>query len=135
MPDESIFDDLGGRSTGDSDLINEKPAPKDILHVYQSGELTVVGFGGVDVPGEVSVAAYRDQLYELIDQCDCKAIAFDLTGVTMMPSGMLGLMASLNNRGLTVELFNASVDVRDVLEVTGLDRLLHLRETRPGDNA
>lgn len=129
MPDDSIFDGPGEPSTDDSDLLNDRPAPDNILHVYQSGELTVVGFGGVDVPGEVSVAAYREQLYELVDQCDCKTIAFDLTGVKMMPSGMLGLMVSLKNRGLSVELFNASSDVRDVLQVTGLDRLLQLRET------
>ena len=117
MPDDSIFDGPGEPSTDDSDLLNDRPAPDNILHVYQSGELTVVGFGGVDVPGEVSVAAYREQLYELVDQCDCKTIAFDLTGVKM------------KNRGLSVELFNASSDVRDVLQVTGLDRLLQLRET------
>lgn len=105
--------------------LHEDPA---VLKVYQTGELTVVGFGGRDVPDEVCIAAYRTQLFDLIAQYNCKVLAFDLTGVQLVPSGMLGVLSSIRQRVERVELYNPSPDVRDVLRLTKLDRLFDIKE-------
>lgn len=101
-----------------------------ILKVYQTGPLTVVGFGGEDVPDEVCIAAYRDQLMELLDTHHCQTLAFDLTGVKLIPSGMLGVLISLRKRVERLELYNASEDIRAVLKLTNLLPLFELRDVQ-----
>lgn len=118
---EPTSDDSAVRLGGGS------PDPR-ILKIYQTGELTVVGFGGKDVPDEVCIAIYRDQLFKLIDQHHCKVLAFDLTGVKLIPSGMLGVLTSLRAKVEKIELYNPSEDVRDVLRMTRLEQLFDIKE-------
>ncbi len=124
---DSIHDDAPTVGDGDSNP-NLAPAIPGILRVYQTGPLTVVGFAGQDVPDEVCIAGYRDQLFKLIEEHQCKVLAFDLTGVVLVPSGMLGVLISLRKRLERVELYNPSNDVREVLQMTNLISLFDLRE-------
>lgn len=103
-------------------------AAEPVLKVYQTGPLTVVGFGGNDVPDEVCIAAYRRQLAELIQSQGCKVLAFDLTGVKLIPSGMLGVLVTVRKLVDRVELYNASKDIRDVLRITSLLPLFDLKD-------
>lgn len=98
------------------------------LQVYQAGELTVVGFGGREVLDDLNVAACGDEIIALVKQHQCKSLAFDLTGVKMLPSGLLGLLASLYKLGLEVHLYNPSDDVREVIDITKLSEHLKLHE-------
>lgn len=101
---------------------------RPILEVYQTGPTTVVGFGGRDVLVDVNLAACREELLDLVREHRCEVVAFDLTGVKLLPSGLLGLLASLRNTGVTVHIYNPSDDVRDVFSITGLDNLMEIRE-------
>ena len=100
-----------------------------ILEVYKAGKLTVVGFGGEAILDRINVTQCRDEIAALIKQHRCEELAFDLTGVKLVPSGMLGLLASLHKQ-LTVEvhLYNPNRDIRDVLEIMKLDRILHVHD-------
>ena len=98
------------------------------LEVYEAGELTVVGFGGRDVLDHIHVGEYRDEIVELIREHHCRALAFDLTGVQLLPSGLLGLFATVSRLGVEVHLYNASEDIREVLAITKLNQLLHLHD-------
>jgi anti-sigma B factor antagonist len=102
-------------------------ADGSILKVYQVGPLTVVGFAGMDVPDEVCIAGYRDQLTKLLDEHKTEVLAFDCSGVKLMPSGMLGLLTSLRKRVSRVELYNPSDDVRMVLRLTNLEPLFDIK--------
>lgn len=124
---DNILDDPEP-SNEDSAVILGQAKDSRVLKVYQTGELTVVGFGGQDVPDEVCIANYRDQLFKLIGEHKCKVLAFDLTGVTLVPSGMLGLLTSLRNKVERIELYNPSVDVREVLHMTRLDQFFDIKE-------
>jgi anti-anti-sigma factor len=105
------------------------PIHHEVLRVYEAaGPLTVVGFGTGVLPDQINLAECRDEITELLDLHDCKELAFDLTGVRYVPSGMLGLLASLNRRGIQVHLYNPSNDVREVLHVTHLDRLFKIHD-------
>lgn len=108
--------------------LGELPDDPAVLKVYQTGELTVVGFGGRDVPNEVCIAAYRTQLFDLIAQHQCQVLAFDLTGVQLVPSGMLGVLSSLRQRVGRVELYNPSPEVMEVLRITHLDELFDIKQ-------
>ena len=98
------------------------------LEVYQAGELTVIGFGGREVLDSMNVAECRDELVHLIRQHECKVLAFDLTRVRLIPSGLLGLLASIRTQGVEVHLYNPSPDIREVLEITKLDQVLQMHE-------
>ena len=129
MSEDHIFEEpTSEAASSDSGIIGAASAPPDLLQVYETGALAVVGFGGKDVPDEVSIAGYREQLFRLVEEHETQTLAFDLTGVRLMPSGMLGLLVSLKRRGLNVELFNASNDVIDVLETTRLSKFFDLRD-------
>ena len=67
----------------------------DILQVYETGELTVVGFGGREILDQIDISACREEIVTLVEKHKCKVLAFDLAGVKLIPSGMLGLLASL----------------------------------------
>lgn len=102
--------------------------PPPILEVYQPGETTVVGFGGRDVLDDVNLADCREELLTLIRQTGCRVLAFDMTGVQLIPSGLLGLLASVRGRGADVHIYNPSPDVREVLSVTKLETLMPVFE-------
>jgi anti-anti-sigma factor len=125
---DSIHDDHDepARSTGDSSTIAAADG-RSLLKVYQTGELTVVGFGGNDVPDDVCIAECRDQLSQLLDRHGCKVLAVDLSGVRLVPSGMLGVLTTLRKRVERLEIYNASENIREVLQLTNLDRLFDLR--------
>jgi anti-anti-sigma factor len=92
----------------------------DILQVYQTGELTVVGFGGREILDQIDLSQCRAELTALVEQNQCRTLAFDLTGVQLIPSGMLGLLASLRKLNVEVHLYNPSADINEVLQVTRL---------------
>jgi len=124
---DSIHDESDSKS-GDSEVKMGGLKDANVLKIYQTGELTVVGFGGQDVPDEVCIAHYRDQLFKLVDEHNCKVLAFDLTGVTLVPSGMLGVLTSLRQKVDRIELYNPSEDVREVLSMTRLGQLFDIKE-------
>ena len=98
------------------------------LEVYATGKVTVVGFGGNDVPLDFNFAWYREYFQALISEQQCKVFAIDLEGVTQVPSGFLGVVTSLRDLGVDIELYNVEADIRDVLELTRLDQFLSIRD-------
>ncbi len=102
-----------------------------LLRVYSAGPVTVLGFGGNDVPSEFNVAHYRAAITDLLKQNQSSIVAFDLTGVRLVPSGMLGLLVSLariESPALKVQIFNPSKDVREVLSITKLNKFIELHD-------
>lgn len=102
--------------------------PQPLVEVYAAGPTTVVGFGGRDVLADVNIALCRENLLKVVRENSCQVLAFDLTGVRLMPSGLLGLLASLRKEGIEVHLYNPSEDVRDVLQTTNLDQVMPIHE-------
>ena len=96
------------------------------LEIVQNGERTVVGFGGRELLDQVNLAACHDQITELVKRNQTKTLAFDLTGVRLMPSGMLGLLASLRDTVGKIQILNPSEDVREALEVTKLNQIFEV---------
>lgn len=102
-----------------------------ILKVYSVGETTVLGFGGEDVPSEFNAAHYRAAISDLLVTNNCNVVAFDLTGVKLVPSGMLGLLVSLkqlHSLKPRVQIFNPCDDVKEVLQITKLNTMIEVHE-------
>ena len=96
------------------------------LEIVQNGEVTVVGFGGRELLDQVNLAACREQITELVKRNQTKTLAFDMTGVRLIPSGMLGLLASLRDTVGKIQILNPSEDVREVLEITKLNQIFEV---------
>ena len=107
----------------------------ELLKIYTVGQRTVLGFGGQEIVSQLNVSVYRDHLISLIQEHEVQTVAFDLTGIVVIPSGLLGLLASLREHNVTVELYNPSDDVSEVLSVTRLDELLHIKQGDPLENS
>ncbi|MCH9656736.1 MAG: STAS domain-containing protein [Planctomycetes bacterium] len=99
-----------------------------ILQVYHAGPLCVAGFGGRDIVDTFSVNDVREELLELVKTNNCETLAIDLTGVKLLPSGMLGLLASMRDLNLEIHLYNPSEDIREVLEITKLNQFMQLHD-------
>lgn len=103
-----------------------------VLQVYETGPLTVVGFGGREILDQIDLGACRTEIMDLLEKHQCKVLAFDLTGVKLIPSGMLGLLASLRQAGIEVHLYNPSEDVMEVLEITKLNKVMSVHHLDTG---
>ncbi len=125
-------DDETIANSSDESLAGSNPVKEvtqdGILHVYEAGDLIVLGFAGQDVPSNFNVAHYREAIIELANAHNASRIAFDLTGVRIVPSGILGLWASLNKQGIKIDVYNPSEDIREVLEITKLNQLITVKE-------
>lgn len=93
------------------------------VEVYQSGPLTVIGFGDRVKIDHLDLPECHNEVFELIRNQRAKVLAIDLTAIEIIPSGLLGLLVAVHQQGVSVCLFNASVELREVLEITKLDRL------------
>ena len=96
------------------------------LEIVRNGEVTVVGFGGRELLDQVNLAACRDQIMELVKRNQTKTLAFDMTGVRLIPSGLLGLLASLRDTVGKIQILNPCEDVREALEVTKLNQIFEV---------
>ncbi len=101
---------------------------RGILQLYHVGPLCVAGFGGKDILDTFSVKDIRAEILELIKEHQCETLAIDLTGVKLIPSGMLGLLASMRDLDIDLHLYNPSDDIREVLEITKLNQFMHLHD-------
>ncbi len=101
------------------------------LELVQNGETTIVSFGGCEILDQINLAACREQITEIVKRNQSQTIAFEMTGVRFIPSGMLGLLASLRGMVSKIQILNPSEDVREVLEITKLNKIFEVREVSP----
>jgi hypothetical protein len=123
--------------TSRSDASNQRaPVLAGLLKIYEVGRLIVVGFGGKDLPSDYCIAESRQTLCDLVRLHDCKELVFDLSGVRMVPSGMLGVIASMRNLGVrsvqSVTDFRRSVDdaTDTIIQIREIDISGRLRSDR-----
>lgn len=98
------------------------------LEVVQEGDVTRIGFGRGDVLDQINIAACREQIAEIVKRHQTKTLAFEMSGVRLIPSGMLGLLASLRDLVAKIQILNPSDDVREVLEITKLNQIFEVCE-------
>ena len=96
------------------------PAHSDRFAVTQNGSEAVARFRSVEFPHDSLLDQCRLQLEEHLANHDCQALTFDLEGVVIIPSTMLGLMLAVRQQGIRVRIANPSEHVLTVLEVTKL---------------
>jgi anti-sigma B factor antagonist len=98
------------------------------LQLVQNGETTIVSFLDCENLDQINIAACREQITEIVKQNQTKTLAFEMTKVGLIPSGMLGLLASLRDVVAKIQILNPSEDVREVLEITKLNQIFEVRD-------
>jgi len=79
-----------------------------IFRVMKAGTLTVLGFGDDGAPNHFYHDECLTELDSLIASHKCETIAFDLTRVDFLAGGLMGLLKWLIDRGIRVQILNAS---------------------------
>lgn len=97
------------------------------LELTQNGDITTVGFGGREVLDQINIAICREQITDFVKRNQSKILTFEMAGVLFIPSGMLGLLASLRNVVEKIQIIHPSEDVLEVLEVTKLNQIIEVR--------
>ncbi len=101
--------------------------PSDGLRVKQTGKLTIVDFGGQDVPTDSRVTEYLDYPGKSRRRIPVRSAGVRFGRCEVVPSGLLGLLVALHKLGPEIHLYHASDEIRQALEITNLDRLIKLR--------
>ncbi len=94
-----------------------------IFRIAQDGGLPVVSFGDDGPPNHFYHDECITDLTSLVESNGYKQLAFDLTGVEHIASGMIGIFTWLARRGVSVELRNTSSHIRKALEALKLTNL------------
>jgi anti-sigma B factor antagonist len=119
----------GGEAASRRESRAKTPAPIDTSHrlqVLQTEPVAVIGFGGRDLPPEHVLGQYLGEIGELLDRTGSRELAFEMEGVVIIPSGFLGVIASITKRGVAVSVRHPSKDVREVLELTHFDQIVKI---------
>jgi anti-anti-sigma factor len=98
------------------------------FHVFKRGAVTIIGFEGKHLADRTSLDACRDSLFALVDRQLCQILVVDLSEVGIVSSWILGVLASVQQRGIEVHLYHPSSEVEGVLRVTKLDELMNVRD-------
>lgn len=94
------------------------------------GRHVTIGFNGQAIGEEANfLADDREDLLNLIESAECDCVIFDVTGVKIVPAGLLGLLSSAHEQGCDVELLNPSQEMQEILRAAKLDTWLLIRGT------
>jgi len=109
-----------------------QPPRRRRLEVEDIGEVTVVNFVDRRILDESSIKIIGDQLFSLVDDSDRKKILLNFGNVESLSSACLGkliaLHKKLNDAGGRLVLCNIRPDLKEVFEITRLDKILNIQK-------
>jgi hypothetical protein len=105
--------------------------PTQFIRVTQSGPTTIVGFEMSRIPEDERFATVQAELLRAVSG-DCEQLVFDLAGVRIIPSQLLGLMAWLCRKEIDIAVRNASHEILETLAFTQLDTIIDVHEGKSG---
>lgn len=123
----TVFDDCvtGAFLRGGSSMLQEEYR---YIQVLETGAKSVVRFRLSISDTATAIDDVQSELMELIALHDCRKLVVDLSSTAYLPSSVIGILAVLSTRGIDLHLVNASEDVSSVMEVMGLNSLIHINE-------
>ncbi len=101
----------------------------ELFHVYQTGRMTVIGFEGRHLEDPLYAESIRTQLLGMISRHDCEVLVVDLANVGIISSWVFGVLTAIKQNGIDVELYHPSTEMQEVLDVTNLSSILHVRDS------
>lgn len=111
----------------DAGQIMIPPTSDELFYTYKAGKLTIIGFDGRHLAGQ-NPERYQEALRSLLKQHVCEILVVDMMDVPVVRSWVLGILIALHKQGIRVELYHPTLTMREVLESTHLDTILHIRD-------
>jgi anti-sigma B factor antagonist len=101
------------------------------LEIENLGEVTVVSFTDRKILDEQNIQTIAEQLFSLVDESGRNKLLLNFHNVEYLSSAVLGKLVSLNKKAVAAggKLVLANIDpkIREVFEITKLDKLLVIR--------
>jgi len=101
------------------------------LEVEDLGDVTVVSFTDRKILDEQNIQVIGEQLFSLVDESGRKKLLLNFGNVEYMSSAALGKLITLNKKvqaaGGRLVLCNIDPQIREVFEITKLDKLFVIR--------
>ncbi len=101
------------------------------LEVEDIGDVTVVNFIDRKILDEQIIQAIGEQLFSLVDELGRRKLLLNFGNVEYMSSAALGKLITLNKKvqasGGRLILCNIDPQIREVFEITKLDKLFDIR--------
>lgn len=104
----------------------------DLFEIREAGTVSIVRFMQQIDDFSHRTTDLHAQLSRFVGDNSCLQLVIDLRNTTYLPSSVLGVLVQLHNQGCEVHIANASVDVVEVMQVTQLNRLIHVNEIEVG---
>jgi anti-anti-sigma factor len=104
----------------------------DLIEIREAGTVSIVRFMQQIDDFSHRTSDLHEQLSRFVGDNECLKLVIDLRETTYLPSSVLGVLIQLHNAGCEVHLANASEDVAEVMQVTQLNRMIHVNETEVG---
>ncbi len=101
------------------------------LEAEEIGDVTVVSFMDRKILDEQNIQVIGEQLFSLVDESGRKKLLLNFGNVEYMSSAALGKLITLNKKvqaaGGRLVLCNIDPQIREVFEITKLDKLFTIR--------
>src|SRR5438067_10734462 len=101
------------------------------LEVEDIGDVTVVNFIDKKILDEQNIQLIGEQLFRLVDELGRRKLLLNFGNVEYMSSAALGKLITLNKKvqaaGGRLILCNIDPQIREVFEITKLDKLFDIR--------
>jgi anti-sigma B factor antagonist len=106
------------------------PARKRRLEVEDVNGIAVVNFIDKKILDEQNIQAIGDDLFKLVDELGNRKILLNFSNVEFLSSAALGKLITMNRKVATAKgkliLCGISKDIREVFEITKLDKLFSI---------
>jgi anti-sigma B factor antagonist len=116
---------------GEGQTMSAQPPRRRRLEVEDIGDVTVVSFTDRKILDEQNIQVIGEQLFSLVDEMSRKKLLLNFGNVEYMSSAALGKLITLNKKvqgvGGKLVLCNIDPQIREVFEITKLDKLFVIR--------
>src|SRR5438128_1633205 len=113
------------------DPMSSQPPRRRRHEVEDIGDVTVVSFTDRKILDEQNIQLIGEQLFNLVDESGRKKLLLNFGNVEYMSSAALGKLITLNKKvqaaGGKLVLCNIDPQIREVFEITKLDKLFVIR--------
>ncbi len=119
-----------GSGIGEKHFMSSQPRRRR-LEAEEIGDVTVVSFMDRKILDEQNIQIIGEQLFSLVDESGRKKLLLNFGNVEYMSSAALGKLITLNKKvqaaGGRLVLCNIDPQIREVFEITKLDKLFVIR--------
>ena len=106
----------------------DQTPPPEAFQITNEGSSLTIRFDDSANLDDLCIARLRDQLLRILAMNPlCSTLRFDVTNLKLLPSVMLGLLASLKKHVNSLEVLNPTKDAHEVIKMLGFDKLVKVR--------